>query len=583
MKSTSNLIPPADDRQWHQCSIILLFAAIGWVLITFDDNGISWDEYFHIQWGEAKWDFLTGLLSGNKSLSDASELTGSSVHPGFFDVLNAGLRRILPFDPFSTGHLLSGLFGVAGLAAVWRIGRLLGSERTGFLAILFLLLTPRFVGHMAFNPKDIPFAVAYAWALFFLLKTVRAFPRLEHGSIIGLGVATGAALGVRIAGFLMPCYLVVGLAWHFFRVFTEKPQTFAEQIRQPKTFLPVAALPATLIISIATVLPFWPALWIDTNERGGSGAAETFARAQNFDWNAPVLFNGSHTLSSELPRTYLPHWIAVTTPEWLLMGLAAATFFATAEVRRKKAALLHSTEAFSWALTGFAALFPIAYVMVTHPTLYDGLRHFLFVLPPLAIVAAWGLDRLVSKLPVRPAFAVAALAGVLGLNTVWNVATLYPYHYCYFNNLVGGLPGAFGKWETDYWGLSFRESVGLLNQRLMNAFPESLPAEPVVSVSQSAASWMAEPFFPNEWRFASIVDEPEDIQFVLTYTRMQDHLRTMQMHPGARMIDAVTRQKTPLNIIVQLRPYPPRAVPAESVQGPQPQPSISDPSAENRE
>ena len=33
---------------------------------------------------------------------------------------------------------------------------------------------------------------------------------------------------------------------------------------------------------------------------------------------------------------------------------------------------------------------------------------------------------------------------------------LHPLEYLYYNSLVGGLKGAFGKYETDYWGNSLR-------------------------------------------------------------------------------------------------------------------------------
>jgi len=36
---------------------------------------------------------------------------------------------------------------------------------------------------------------------------------------------------------------------------------------------------------------------------------------------------------------------------------------------------------------------------------------------------------------------------------------LHPYEYVYFNELVGGLPGAGRNFETDYWGTSYKEAA----------------------------------------------------------------------------------------------------------------------------
>ena len=39
---------------------------------------------------------------------------------------------------------------------------------------------------------------------------------------------------------------------------------------------------------------------------------------------------------------------------------------------------------------------------------------------------------------------------------------LHPYEYIYYNGLVGGVQGAFRRYELDYWGTSYREAAGYL-------------------------------------------------------------------------------------------------------------------------
>jgi hypothetical protein len=36
-----------------------------------------------------------------------------------------------------------------------------------------------------------------------------------------------------------------------------------------------------------------------------------------------------------------------------------------------------------------AAIVPVAFLMITRATLYDGVRHTLFVIPMLALLAGW--------------------------------------------------------------------------------------------------------------------------------------------------------------------------------------------------
>ena len=41
---------------------------------------------------------------------------------------------------------------------------------------------------------------------------------------------------------------------------------------------------------------------------------------------------------------------------------------------------------------------------------------------------------------------------------------LYPYQYIYYNQLVGGVDGAFRSFELDYWDLAFMEAQLYINQ-----------------------------------------------------------------------------------------------------------------------
>jgi hypothetical protein len=42
---------------------------------------------------------------------------------------------------------------------------------------------------------------------------------------------------------------------------------------------------------------------------------------------------------------------------------------------------------------------------------------------------------------------------------------LYPYQYIYYNQLAGGLRGAYRVYELDYWNLAFREAQMYINQQ----------------------------------------------------------------------------------------------------------------------
>jgi hypothetical protein len=90
------------------------------------------------------------------------------------------------------------------------------------------------------------------------------------------------------------------------------------------------------------------------------------------------------------------------------------------------------------------------------------MRHFLFVVPPLAVLAGIGWHIAILKLEMWRKTAAAVAAAVLAGLLLWNTSILvrlHPHQYLYYNALVGGLKGANGRYATDYWVNSMPEAV----------------------------------------------------------------------------------------------------------------------------
>lgn len=111
-----------------------------------------------------------------------------------------------------------------------------------------------------------------------------------------------------------------------------------------------------------------------------------------------------------------------------------------------------------------------------HGPAFTGLRHFLFVVPPLAALAGIGLSGAISALnasSLRLAMAsgIAVIAG-LGWPAV-TLVRLHPYEYLYFNELVGGLQGANRRFDTDYWVNIMPQAVDDLEAFLDRTIPKA--------------------------------------------------------------------------------------------------------------
>ena len=59
---------------------------------------------------------------------------------------------------------------------------------------------------------------------------------------------------------------------------------------------------------------------------------------------------------------------------------------------------------------------------------------------------------------------------------------LHPYQSSYFNALVGGLGGAAGRYETDYWISSYREAMLWINDRAVEK--KGRPLRVLISANQ---------------------------------------------------------------------------------------------------
>jgi hypothetical protein len=103
--------------------------------------------------------------------------------------------------------------------------------------------------------------------------------------------------------------------------------------------------------------------------------------------------------------------------------------------------------------------------VVFRPAMYNGIRHFLFVLPPLAVAGGLAASVAASWLRRfgRTAPAAATALFLLGIALpVFDMTRLHPYEYVYFNHFAGGVRGAQNRFMLDYWGLAFKQAGAAL-------------------------------------------------------------------------------------------------------------------------
>ncbi len=441
---------------WDGLAFLLFIAVTVLALATFHQYGVTWDEDVHNWYGVFVLEYYRSGFTDLRAMHWQDLINYGAI----FDTTAAALNEISPFGTYETRHLLNSLVGVIGLVGTWKLGRALGGPRAGFIAALFLALTPNYYGQMFNNPKDIPFAAGTVWALYYMVLLARALPRPSASLVLRLAFACGATLGVRVGGLLLLAYLglLLGLYAFWAMIETRDWRTlFIEGFGSlGRIFIPV------IVIAYPLMLIFWP--WAQQAPfQHPLDALATFSH-QTFPF--PTLYAGEYVPATDLPWSYLPVHILLALPELILLLLVAAPFVAVWLLRNRFAAMGRGT-ILAFFIVTFGILFPVGYAVAIKAVLFDGMRHFIFALPPITAVTAVLADRIWEHLNgITLRRVVASLLAIYGIIHIQTMIRLHPDEYVYYNAFIGGTEGAQGLFKLDYWANSYQEAVHGLTEYL---------------------------------------------------------------------------------------------------------------------
>jgi hypothetical protein len=434
---------------------ITILAAMAFIAaFTFRDYGLGWDDYTHSQYGE----LLLKLYGSGFADARALSFVNLYKYGGGFDMASALAAKILPFELFETRRLIGAVIGLVGLFVTWRLGRRLGGPVAGIAALILLASCPLYYGHMFMNAKDAPFATSMAVLLLGIVRALDEYPRPTARTVALFGVGFGLAFGSRILAALAAPY---GVAAVLLIVIAEARAGEWNPATQRLGQFVAAMLPA-LALGYLIMGLLWP--WSILSPLNPLNAAEYFDTFFEKPWKE--LYEGRLISVPDMPASYLPHLFALKLPEIMLaLGLIGVIGAFLAAARRglpanRRAALL---------ALALAAVLPVAVAIVMHPAFYNGLRHFIFVLPPIAAAGGLAFGWLCERARLHGKSAIVALCAVfiggVGLPLI-DMVKLHPYQYTVFNAFAGGVRQAQHYYMLDYWGLSFKQASDELRARL---------------------------------------------------------------------------------------------------------------------
>ena len=531
------------------------------ILVSFREYGLTWDEEDQRNYGEAVLRWYGSAFRDRSALS----YLNLYLYGGFFEVVAQLVTRLSPLGVYETRHLVNAAFGLVAIATTYRLGAFVSNQMGGFFSALFLTVTPVFYGHLFNNSKDIPFLTMSLLAFYFILRSYDLLPRLPRSHSATIGITVGLAMGIRAGGVILLGYL--GLLWALWlavhwkinrtRTNSDAHEEEPDAARAANGASPINAAThrlngktiARLIISFALIaliawlvmLVWWP--WAQTKPlinpfRGLSQTAR-------FASTVRVFYDGRFIDSTGLPRSYLPTWFVITLPEFYFVTLLAGLFLMWRFVRRSWPTIERSDKLVKVGMLVFGFGFPPLVAIALHSTLYNGLRHFLFVVPFLAVLAGISFATLLESGVSRWAKAgVAALTVLSSASTIVDMFQLHPYQYIYFNrSIAGGLKNAAQRYETDYWGMSYKEGAEWV---IENYHPE---AKDPIRVANCSTPFLT----------AYFLEKTEDARRrFITVSRSEDpnlFLAIGKCHrkKNRHIIHTVQRQGTPLMHVIELR------------------------------
>ncbi len=437
-----------NERVFSRIALILfaVYAVIG--LFLFDDYGCGPDEGMERQTALVNLKYVVHKLHipiGEKNetwleyLPELHEYRdryyGTALHFPLVLIESFTHFTLEPSQFYGMRHLYTFINYFAGVLCFYLLlSKRFGSRKFGIIGMLMMILMPRFFAESFYNNKDVIFTAWYAICAYLM---DRWFRDRNMGITAVLAFALALTCNTRFNGIIF--IPVFGLLF------------ILDVKRHNKiVFMYVRMALMVLIFFGAFFYLMTPNFW----ER----PVQTLAETLMFNMRHPnhgsegnlfggVLVDAARTL------TFIPTWIVLTVPTVFLIfsasGTAAYIGGSVRTLLKKKIADADFTDILMF-ISGFAAM---AFIILTHVTIYNGWRHCYFAYPCIVYFAVYFVD-LADSFKNRAVYAVSI--GLLGISFVCSASWIirnHPYEYVYFS-----LPfrNRADQYSGDYWGISSR-------------------------------------------------------------------------------------------------------------------------------
>ncbi|MEI8114867.1 MAG: hypothetical protein WCI54_14620 [Bacteroidia bacterium] len=440
-----------NDRNLKIIFIFLAVAMLLAMLLISRDAGISGDEEVHYRHSEMVYNYFSSMGKDQSSLDTPK--THLQYYGQTFDNLVTVLIHWFGIeDIYGFRHLMCSFAGWLTIVATALFAAYFAGYGAAILVLLLFAVSPGFLGHSQNNLKDIPFALAYISSIYFSLKLVFSEKKPSNQTIILLILSIAFAIGIRAGGILVVFYLGFFMLLKTVLDWNESKELNRTLLK--KQFLLFFGISvAGYLLGLIT--------WPYALQNPILNPWKSYQVMTHFPTTIRQIFEGRFEWSDFHPWYYLPKYMAITIPLVVFSGITAFLLNG-----RKN---YSSNQQIQLLLLGFTILFPLIFVLLKQSNLYGSWRHFLFVYPGIILISGLGIHAFLVRFKQRiiriPAILLLA---VVILHPIRFMAANHPFYYLYYNQLTGGLKGACGNYETDYYYHTMRQGSEWLQEYLKN-------------------------------------------------------------------------------------------------------------------
>ena len=428
--------------------VVFLFSVFTMPILS-QDYGSTWDEKAHNEYSQLAYNYLTSFGSDTAALAESTS-SADYIRQAYrfygeqMNTIAAITYNWLGTGIYETRHFINSIYGLLGIIFTALLAFELAGWRAALLAILFMQFNPGWLGHSMNNPTDIPFATGFAFAGYFIVKVMRSLPKPKFRDLFWLAFGIGIGIASRVGAFLLVAYLGLFLAVYALDKMRKKEAKFGDLFLPfLKIFLLVASMGYLFGISL------WP--YALNNPLKHPFQAYIKASENAFYTNNVELFEGHRMyMITDAPWYYVFKFLGIGNPLYLVIGVIASVLLVLGISKKIGFG--------NWAILIFMLFFPILYAEYSNINYYNGWRHYLFILPFAVVLAALSFDYLLSQKKIISLIGALILSVLFIKPSAWVIQN-HPNQYVYFNEMVGGLAGAYGNYETDYYSNSCREAA----------------------------------------------------------------------------------------------------------------------------